>query len=94
MSRSDSPRPAVADAEGTSAPGPSRSEQLATAASIEERKVIHEKFVERKNSGFDEECQAVARLLERGDREGLIAHGSRFASERAAAKAAAIRAGH
>lgn len=68
-----------------------RSDRLAAAGSTEERRTIHEEYVESKE--FPEDCKAVAKLLQANDRAGLVAHASRHIPERAAARAAAIRSG-
>ena len=73
------------DREGT------RSDRLAAAESTEERREIHQEYVEGKD--FAEDCKAVAKLLQANDRAGLVAHGSRHIPDRAAARAAAIRSG-
>lgn len=68
-----------------------RSDRLAAAGSSEERRAIHEEYVESKE--FADDCKAVAKLLQANDRPGLVKHASRHTSERAAARAAAIRSG-
>lgn len=72
-------------------PQKTQSDRLAQASSTEERRAIHEKYVE--TDEFPEDCKAVAKLLQASDRAGLVLHGTRHVSERAAARAAAIRSG-
>ena len=69
-----------------------RSDRLAAARSTEERQAVHEEYVGSKE--FEDDCKAVAKLLQANDRAGLVAHGGRHIPERAAARAAAIRSGN
>jgi hypothetical protein len=72
--------------------GRNHADALAEAETLSERRAAFVDYVE--SDEFDQDCRTAADLLKRSDREGLVKHTGQDAPKRAAARVAAIRAGH